>query len=249
MDLSQTKPGDLRRGDSIEIEGGYQYYALTEGPPIQRFWHSLKTQQIDQYCKPEPVDFVVDIGCGSGVIAEYLARHARYVIGIDSNVRAIEFARDKFPRANLEYRHALIEDVDFEDGTIDRIYSLEVIEHIYFHQAERLLQKAHQILKTSGHIFLTTPNYRGLWPAIEFAMDSLHLAPRMEDDQHVTHYHRKLLQRLLADNGFHVIAIKTFSTFAPFLAYFPAIAGRIAAFERNVDLPFGNILMAIAVKS
>ena len=34
-------------GDTIEIDGGYQYRALTQGGPIQRYWHYAKLRLLD----------------------------------------------------------------------------------------------------------------------------------------------------------------------------------------------------------
>jgi 2-polyprenyl-3-methyl-5-hydroxy-6-metoxy-1,4-benzoquinol methylase len=248
MESIESKSSRIRFGDNIEIDGSYQYRALKKGSPIQRYWHVLKFVQIELYSKPTAQDVVIDIGCGSGVIADYLSNHARRVIGIDANPRAIEFARNTFQRPNVEYREAFVEDIDFEPASIDRIYCLELLEHIYKDQAEALLQRCWKMLKPSGSMLITTPNYRGFWPFVEFLIDSLNLAPRMGDDQHVTHYNRFRLRELLTSIGFSVRTLRTFSTFAPFFAHFPRLANWIEILERRINLPFGNILIAVAYK-
>lgn len=59
-----------RTGDTIAIDGGYQYRALTEGYRVQRFWHYSKTLAIQEFLPPQSTDRIIDVGCGSGVITK-----------------------------------------------------------------------------------------------------------------------------------------------------------------------------------
>ena len=112
-----------------------------------------------------------------------------------------------------------------------------------------LLRTLHRLTRSGGTLTLTTPNYRGLWPLIEFTMDTLKLAPRMEDEQHVTKFHRASLPQMLAATGWRVEYLTTFSTFAPFLSIINwKLAERCAALEDRLSLPFGNIILAVAKK-
>jgi 2-polyprenyl-3-methyl-5-hydroxy-6-metoxy-1,4-benzoquinol methylase len=248
MDPNSNYRERKRHGDTVAIDGGYHYRALTEGPAVQRYWHALKLRYIECFCLPEPADVVVDIGCGSGVIADFLAQHASHVTGIDANERAIEFARNTFTRPNLVWLNRPAEEIEFDRGSVDKVYCMELIEHIREDQADKLLLTCHRMLRPSGRLFLTTPNYRGLWPVVEFTMDKLRLAPQMAGEQHVAHYSRKRLKQTLEKAGFIVRTLRSFSTFAPFFAFWPSVAKRLDTFELRHDLPFGNILLAVAEK-
>ena len=87
MNNNNNENAPRRTGDTIAIDGAYQYRALTEGNPVQRFWHEAKQLVIDRFLPPEPGDFVMDVGCGSGVIANHLAEQGAEVIAVDGNGR------------------------------------------------------------------------------------------------------------------------------------------------------------------
>ena len=218
----------IRHGDSVEISGAYQYQARNSGPAVQRFWHYEKERNIRKFSPPMPGERVLDVGCGSGVLADLLASMGAEVTGIDANPKAIEFARATFHRPNL-------------------VYCLEVIEHLYEQQVRALLATFARLLRPGGVLTMTTPNYRGLWPAIELVMDRLRLAPPMAEHQHVTRFDRVKLRQLLTDTDWEIVRLATFSTFAPFVSALSwRLAERCAEVEDRADLPFGNLLLVVA---
>jgi len=98
-------------------------------------------------------------------------------------------------------------------------------------------------------MFITTPNYRGFWPLLEWFMDRTGAAPQMADEQHIAHYNRRKLRRLLETAGFRTLQLRTFSTFAPFLAFWTRFADFSNSLECRLNLPFGNILMTVVEKT
>lgn len=71
------------------ISGDYQYRAITSGSSPQRFWHHSKKCAITHFLPPSQEDMVLDVGCGSGVIASFLSEFGASVIGLDANEEAI----------------------------------------------------------------------------------------------------------------------------------------------------------------
>jgi 2-polyprenyl-3-methyl-5-hydroxy-6-metoxy-1,4-benzoquinol methylase len=237
----------IRRGDTVEISGAYQHQARTQGMVVQRFWHAEKERIIRRYAAPKPGDKVLDVGCGSGVVTDLLASLGAQATGIDANAEAIAYATRTFVRPTLHFRQGLVEDLPDAAGTFDAIYCLEVIEHLFENQVVNLMARCARLLRPGGRLLLTTPNYRGLWPALEFAMDRAHVAPPMAGHQHVTRFHRERLRQLLASGDWHVRRLHTFSTFAPFLSVLHwGMAERLAGWEDRVDLPFGHLLLMVA---
>jgi 2-polyprenyl-3-methyl-5-hydroxy-6-metoxy-1,4-benzoquinol methylase len=133
--------------------------------------------------------------------------------------------------------------------SFDKVTCLEIIEHVYPDQVRKLLESVHELLVPGGQLLITTPNYRGTWPVLEWALDRFTRAAKLDGEQHVTHFHRKLLRRMCEQANFEVRVMRTYSTAAPFLA---AVSERLAAraerLERAVDLPFGNLLVAVLEK-
>ena len=67
-------------------------------------------------------------------------------------------------------------------------------------------------------VFLTTPNYRSLWPLIEWGLDRFTSAAALDGDQHVAHYHPGLLAEVAREAGFFVERTATVSCLAPWIA-------------------------------
>jgi SAM-dependent methyltransferase len=244
--MHATRTEGVRTGDTIEIDGGYQHRALTRGFVVQRFWHRLKTVTIERVAPPTPEMAVLDLGCGSGVVANWLAERARTVDAADANPRAIEYARRTFVRENLAFHLATADALPFPEGHFDRIYVLEFIEHLYWGQLAALFTGLRALLAPGGTVFLTTPNYRSPWPLLEAAMDRFGLAPHMEGEQHVSHPTPRLLDSLAAASGFEVVRRGRFAGVAPFAA---AASWRLAEtldrVEHRLGCPLGSLLYAL----
>lgn len=246
-----TQPGTSqprRVGDTVAIEGDYQYRALTQGPRVQRFWHDTKLWLARRYLQPKPTDRILDVGCGSGVVADYLAAvPVREVVGVDGNPRAIAFAMHQFRRPNLRFVTGLVDQLDFPDESFDACVCLELIEHIYLSQGLALLESLYRLTRPGGRLLLTTPNYRSAWPLLEWALDRSGKAPHLDEDQHVSHYHHGLLARLCRASGWVTVHRHTCCTVAPWLA---VVSWRLAEAVRRVEgrVPCGTLLVHVLEK-
>jgi 2-polyprenyl-3-methyl-5-hydroxy-6-metoxy-1,4-benzoquinol methylase len=238
-----------REGDAIRISGDYQARALKSDRAAQRFWHEAKFRLIERVAIPSKHERVLDAGCGSGTISQFLALHAGEVIGVDSNPSAISFASSTCDAPNLHFRLGQFEDL-ITDKPFDRIYCIEVIEHLYESQAAEVLSFFHKMTTPGGQLFLTTPNYRSAWPLIEWLLDRLELAATMDEVQHVTHFTKRRLVAACQNAGWTERYIGTFNGLAPFLA--PISRPLALGFEKiefllNRVLP-ENLLFCVATR-
>ena len=166
---------------------------------------------------------------------------------IDGNPQAIRFASKQFRRPNLRFQACFLEDLALPPETFDRVYCVEVVEHLYAHQIHGLLCRVREARSCPGGcLMLTTPNYRGPWPLLERALDLTRRAPRLEDDQHVTRFHAKRLRRAWQAAGFEGVVETTFLMFAPWLAPLGwRIALAVDRLEARLRLPFGCLLLHV----
>ncbi len=239
-----------RKGDAIEIAGDYQFKALSSSSSVQRFWHTSKQTTIQRVLPPKNKDVILDIGCGSGVISDFLANSGAEVYGIDGSTRAMKFAQKQFKKKNLTFIKALVDEKFSIHKPVDKIYCLELIEHIYFDQGEVLLRESQRLLKKGGEIFITTPNYRSLWPLIEKGLDAFHLVPHLDGDQHVSHYTPDLLRSLLMKTGFEVTYIGTKCGVAPWISGVSwKLAEKIDHLEYSAGSMWGSVLVITAKKT
>lgn len=236
-------------GDAVAIPGDYQYRAITQGIAVQRFWHHTKMLAVERYLPPRKDDVCLDVGCGSGIVTSFLGKRAGQVLGIDCSPAAIDFATQQFAADNVAFRQGYVDKTLDMEGTVDKIYCIEVIEHVFLAQAAEMLGAFHRALKPDGQVLLTTPNMRSAWPLIERSMDCLGLAPKLAQDQHVEGYHRKKLANLCTSNGFTVTIVTAICLLAPWVAMLHwGLAERFFRWESRWPGNPGSILVAILRK-
>jgi 2-polyprenyl-3-methyl-5-hydroxy-6-metoxy-1,4-benzoquinol methylase len=253
MTLGQTRarpghPRARRTGDTVPIAGDYQYRALTEGPPVQRFWHDTKRWLVQRYLAPGPDDRVLDVGCGSGVVAAALAdAPVRECVAVDGNPAAIAFAAARFPRPNLRFVRGLVDELAFPEGSFDACCCLELIEHIHVEQGRELLATLARLLRPGGRLLITTPNVHSVWPLLEWTLDRLRLVPRLADEQHVAFYTHRRLEALWRDGPWAPLYRHTCCTAAPWAAL---VSWRLARAirEREAGLRCGTLLVHVLEK-
>jgi 2-polyprenyl-3-methyl-5-hydroxy-6-metoxy-1,4-benzoquinol methylase len=102
----------------------------------------------------------LDIGCGCGYGAAYLARKgARKVTGGDKSPEAVALAQKTFRNVSpklLEFRLLEATELPFTDNSVDTVVCFEVIEHL--ENYEQLLCEVRRVLKNGGKLILSTPN-------------------------------------------------------------------------------------------
>jgi 2-polyprenyl-3-methyl-5-hydroxy-6-metoxy-1,4-benzoquinol methylase len=239
-----------REGDAVEIRGDYQARALESPWAAQRFWHAAKTRLLDRVAPVGPRARVADAGCGSGVIADHLARTAGTVVGFDSNPRAIAFAQSAYTRPNLRFVLGPFERI-VDEGPFDHIVCCEVLEHLYLEHAQETLAIFARAAAPGATLVLTTPNVRSGWPLIEWALDRSGLVPTLDEAQHLTLFSRGVLGECCRRAGWDVEEIGAFNGVAPFLAPISeplACAVERAEFAHRLWLPL-NLLYCRARRS
>lgn len=237
------KENILRTGDTVQISGDYQYQALNNGFVVQRFWHQSKMNLIEHFGLPRKNETVLDIGCGSGVLSDFLSKHAKSVLAVDGNENAIIFAKSKFSRSNLSFSRVLFHELDYPEGTFDAIYIFEVLEHIYEKQVLELLLKLQVLLKPGGRIIITTPDFRSFWPILEIILDKLKLVPKLSEEQHVFKINKNKLRKIVACTNLKISKIQNEFGIAPFLSVISwKLAEKVRDFERKIKCPLGMII-------
>ena len=249
MELPKQNHLERREGDAIHISGDYQARALKSDRAAQRFWHEAKFRLIERVAMPAKRDRVLDAGCGSGTISQFLSLHAGDVVGIDSNPSAIAYASKAYKTPNLQFRLGQFDDL-IGEKPFDKIYSIEVIEHLYADQVAEVLSLFYKLANPGAQLFITTPNYRSAWPLIEWLLDRFGLVATLDEAQHVTHFTKRRLVAVCEHAGWTVRHIGTFNGLAPFLA--PISQPLALEFEKiefllNRVLP-ENLLFCVATR-
>jgi dolichol-phosphate mannosyltransferase len=157
--------------------------------PIQRYWQRARHRITTLWARGS--NRILDIGCGSSVIIQSLNN----AIGMDVSPGKLRF----ISRLGVPLVRGSAFALPFADSTFDCVISSQVIEHIPFE--ESLFTELWRVLSPGGTLIIGTPDYatRG-WRIIEPIYG--HLIPGGYRDEHITHYTRESLSRILLDRGF-----------------------------------------------
>ena len=95
---------------------------------------------------------VMDAGCGSGRWSRYLAPKVGWIEAIDPSKAIYHAAAQNDDRENIRFSKADINDLPFQEGQFDFVFSLGVLHHIP--DTEMALSALSKQLKQGGHLLI-----------------------------------------------------------------------------------------------
>ncbi|MES2678880.1 MAG: methyltransferase domain-containing protein [Bacteroidota bacterium] len=112
------------------------------------------SKNLIQNIRGKKVNRSLDLGCGYGVYAEVLLDHSAEVYGLDISEDACNVCREK---GYSKVFNANVDAIPINDGTIDFVFTTEVLEHILDY--DKMLSEIHRMLSKDGTLVLTTTCY------------------------------------------------------------------------------------------
>jgi ubiquinone/menaquinone biosynthesis C-methylase UbiE len=95
---------------------------------------------------------LLDIGCGNGDISESFRRDGAVVIGIDPNPKILP------QKSECTFLVMDGTDLKFPNFSFDTIIINDVLEHVSYYKAKKLLSEAKRVLKLDGKIYISVMN-------------------------------------------------------------------------------------------
>ncbi len=243
--------------DYHAVAGDYQYRALQEGHPLQRFWHRGKLTMIDQLLRPhlKAGSRFLEVGCGAGNLMIQASVPGSFPVALDLSAQALVFVRSRLqtlekesqPIAGYACVQSIGEHLPVASNSLDCVILSEVIEHL--EEPAASIDEASRVLRPGGRLLITTPNYRSFWPIMEWTVDRMNMAPKMGGEQHISKFHPANLRDLITRCGLGLEYFGTIYTFSPFVSpLFPKLAERWLNAELTQCSETGMILVAVGVK-
>jgi SAM-dependent methyltransferase len=117
---------------------------------LQRLIGAMRAREIvvREYLQPEINHSILDIGCGTGYVINYLPE-CRY-IGFDINSTYIEYARRHYGGRGEFHQKYLTREILESFGLFDRVMMNGLLHHLDDTSATNLLQLAKSALKPQG---------------------------------------------------------------------------------------------------
>ncbi len=245
----------------------------------RHWWFASRTRAIlaylDRYVGPGTNRRVLDVGCGAANMTHHL-RHYGRVIGVDSNPKPLEIARQR----GLEAYLGSADDLPFDEGEFDLVALLDTVEHVP--AEDRVFAECYRVLRApdtarglaGGKLMVTVPAFMFLWSRNDVL------------NMHQRRYTAAELQAKLERHGFRVLRISYNNFFifplaaalillrrgraepqlasphfdpeayqvemeptAPIINALLTAVGKLeAALLRHLNLPWGTSILAIAEK-
>jgi ubiquinone/menaquinone biosynthesis C-methylase UbiE len=108
-----------------------------------------------------PTDTVLDLGCGIGRVARYVAPLCRELWAVDVSETMLRFAGERLGElSNVRFalgRGASLP-AEIPAASVDFVYSLLTLQHIEREHAFMLLRDVRRVLRPSGVLHVTFPN-------------------------------------------------------------------------------------------
>ena len=188
MDILRATFSLWRLRNSIS-SADYDERAFYSIVPLQRYWQRKRHSITVSWTRN--TGRILDAGCGSSIIIQSLNN----AVGMDYSHNKVRFLR----RYGIPLVRGSAFALPFRDASFDCVISSQVIEHIPYDEA--LFSEMKRVLRPGGMLVIGTPDYDTLgWRTIEplYGM----LQPGGYKDEHITHYTRARLAKILERHGF-----------------------------------------------
>ncbi len=199
--------------DYDSIPAGYYDLVFSQNKGIQSAWHRQKFEFLAKLIPSSGSH--LDIGCGPGTFLGNFNAAAN-AVGVDIAGDQIDYALNKYSSKNISFIHIDGSILPFDDESFDVVSIVEVIEHLEWNVLDHLMNEALRVLKPSGILVLSTPNYSSPWPLLEWVVNKI--AHISYDEQHVTKFTPRSLRKFLSTYPLTLVNMGTFLFSGPFFA-------------------------------
>ena len=135
------------------------------GPENLRLWMNV----LSAYVEHQPVNSILDLGCGTGRYSEALAAHFdAAVIGLDPSTKMLDQARKKLRDARVHYQPGSGEAIPLGDNSIDLIFMSMSFHH--FKDPKAAARECRRVLRDGAPAVLRTGVRERIpfYPYVEF---------------------------------------------------------------------------------
>lgn len=155
------------------------------------WWFAARRKILDVLVKQvvsgyKDVPKILDIGCSTGITAEFLKRHG-WTCGVDFCREALRFCRMQDGSILVQ---ANVCNLPFLAESCEVVAAFDLLEHIQ--EDKRAIREFGRVLKRNGFLIVSVPAYKILWG-------------RLDDiAQHCRRYRLKELREKLNKEGFEI---------------------------------------------
>lgn len=162
-------------------------------------WEFIK--EINEFASSfDKEDKILDLGCGSGYITNYLIEKGLNATGIDFSSEMIKIAKKKYPKLNFLLDDFLNIEKHFDENSIDGLIAIYSLYFIPKEQFEEMLKSLSKVLKNGGLFLFVTQIGTGE----DYITTPLMTENDIKEELYVNYYMKDELEEILNRNNFNV---------------------------------------------
>ena len=213
LDIQISPDSETVEFDYNSIETGYYDRIFHRQAGIQSKWHHQKFAHIRD--RIGAASRHLDIACGPGTFIGTIDDTIDST-GVDIAVPQIDYARAAYGAELKKFELVAPGKLPYDNGQFDVATCVELLEHLTPTEGQELLLEAKRVITPDGVLLLSTPDYGGAWPALEWILNRR--GEVSYEDQHITHYTKSSLKLFLEQAGFEDVKVERYLFLSPFLS-------------------------------
>lgn len=153
---------------------------------------------------------VLEIGCGTGLFTNELARTDNTIVAIDISDALIMKAKDRVSSANVHFVVGNAYETEFKSGSFDFIVGSSSLHHL---EIDSALKEFSRILKPDGRMMFTEPNMMN--PQVALIKNVPYIKRRAGDSPDETAFLRWKIANQFRSHGFVDVYVEPFDFMHP----------------------------------
>lgn len=133
-----------------------------------KYWNSPASEiyYLCEIWKNKKYTEFLDIGCGFGRNAIFMAKNQFNVSTFDLSEHSVEVTKQKAKESGVELKNICVADMlkmPYEDNSFDCMLALNVISHTDKQGFDQILKEIKRVLKPGGEVYFTVGSKESFW--------------------------------------------------------------------------------------
>jgi len=160
-------------------------------------WFHKESGELLEGFKISESDTVLDVGCGEGHFAHFVAEQGAKVILADTDIEKLQLARQRLSNTRSRSVHAFVTDTNplpLADASVSKIIAMEVLEHV--ENPSTFMAEIYRVGRPGAQYLLSVPGY-----VSERIQKKLAPEEYFEKPNHIRIFSPDELEKLAVDAG------------------------------------------------